>query len=171
MNSSTFADATKQALERIEIDVLSVYRTLEQVTDPCVPSCYRTFSTAAFSSTVTGQASRVVATTESERCLLPNCSIAAMTSPSSRPCAVRWYSTRGGISRKASRCTNPNSSSSLSRLESVLELICPNFVRKALKRMEPCKRFMTISNTQVSPKRWMARRRGVSSHFSGKLSG
>ncbi len=33
MNSSTFADATKQALERIEIDVLSVYRTLEQVTD------------------------------------------------------------------------------------------------------------------------------------------
>jgi hypothetical protein len=39
MNSSTFADATKQALERIEIDVLSVYRTLEQVTHPCVPSC------------------------------------------------------------------------------------------------------------------------------------
>src|SRR5260370_12067568 len=70
-----------------------------------------------------------------DRCFLPNCSRASITSPSSCPCSVRWYSTRGGISRKAFRRTNTRSSSTLSRWESVFDLICPTDARKALKRL------------------------------------
>ena len=106
-----------------------------------------------------------------DRFFLPNCSSASITSPSSCPCSVRWYSTRGGISRKACRCTNPNSSSPLSRWESVFELICPSDARKALKRMGPCNRFMTISRTHASPKRRMARPKGVVVQVSGVAVG
>jgi len=134
-------------------------------------NCYLTSSTAVVSSSTDMHSSHFAETAGWERCLLPNCSRAAMTSPSSRPFSVRWYSTRGGISRKASRCTKSNSSSSLSRLESVLELMCPSVARKALKRMEPCKRFMTINNTQLSPRRWIARPRGVAVQLSCRLIG
>jgi Potassium-transporting ATPase A subunit len=104
---------------------------------------------------------------EALRFFSANCSIAAMIPPNSCPRSVRWYSTRGGISRKARRSTNPISSRALSRWVRVFELICPMSSSSSLKRFGPRRRPMMMSRTQVSPIKRMARPIGLVPQASG----